>query len=191
MNLEPLDLSTLNNRTIVIVSSQDVSLFLQDILAQINVQQGIVTSNQPVYSAFAFATESVRLHLEFQPEAHRSDDPMFAVFDKCFVDNSWMHDRSIQRYFHANRSFQKTAIFVLPQIKGLFPGLRADIDVLCIGTLPQDEAKRIYDWFFQTTISFPIFVQLLDTYTKDGGFLVLRLDCPSEAANPVKYHPTG
>ena len=185
---KPLDLSKFQNRTTILVGSPTTatSAFVRDILRQINVAKGIVTSRQP--SSFlpeCIPPESVLLHSEFVPEAHRSDDrtPMFAVFDNCFVDNSWMQERSIHMYFHANRTYQRTAIFVLPRIKRLSPGLRANIDFLCLGKIAEGEAKWIYDMFFQFTadeakegtITFPNYLELV----QDDRFLILQLDSPT------------
>jgi len=124
------------------------------------------------------SSESILFHSEFVPEAHRSDDrtPMFAVFDNCFVDNAWMQERSIHMYFHANRTYQRTAIFVLPRIKWLSPGLRANIDFLCVGKVAEDETKWIYDTFLKDETILP-YASVLELVQSDR-FLILQLDVP-------------
>jgi hypothetical protein len=172
-----MDLSKFQNRTTILVGSPTPTTyaFVRDILAQIHIKQGIVTSRDPT----SFVPDSVLFHSEFVPEAHRSDDrtPMFAVFDNCFVDNSWMQERSIHMYFHANRTYQRTAIFILPSIKRLSPGLRANIDFLCLGKVAEEETKWIYDTFFQedTTIPFPNVLERI----QGDGYLILQLDVPT------------
>ena len=94
------------------------------------------------------------------------------LFDDCFADDEWRRDTKLLDFISYPRMYGLTTVFGFQHLPDLPSRMYWNLDLICIGTTTDRE--KIYDTFFLYLLSYETFCKLLDTYTKENGFLVLR-----------------
>ena len=101
-----------------------------------------------------------------------TDRRMIAVFDNCFLDETWKVDPCMIPFFTMGRSYAITSLFGVLSIGRLPPSRRHGIDLLFVGpSLQKLERQQLFDRFIYHC-SFETFSNRLDR----KGWLVIRLD---------------
>ena len=183
MDLSGVDLSIFKNASVFVLASDSniVSRFIRDIL-EIQKTDGIrniVTHEQslPIYQKIG---DDVIVSTLFTPSTYanlQSLQNSVLVFDDCFEDNSWMQDRVLQSLICFPRTLSITPIFGFKHLHRLSPRLRTGFDILCIGTNEQPAVRKLlWDHFLYAHCYFDTLNLLMDRYTKENGFLIMRCD---------------
>ena len=128
----------------------------------------------PLYKALTGVAD---LRTIYDPEQHdymRMGGSTF-LFDDCFADRDWMRDGKLNMAISYPRTLELTSVFGFRALPLMPPRMYWNLDMVCIGSnLPEEERTRIYKAFFLYLVSYETFCDLLETYTKENGFLVLR-----------------
>jgi len=95
------------------------------------------------------------------------DRCMIAVFDNCFVDNSWNTDHCMHTFFTAGRTLAITSLFGVSTMDRLPPGRAAGIDILFVAT----PDRTLYDRFVNYRCTYEEFCAAVA-----GGFVVVQLN---------------
>lgn len=117
------------------------------------------------------------VHTTYDPEQHdymRMGGSTF-LFDDCFADRDWMRNGKLNMAISYPRTLELTSVFGFRALPLMPPRMYWNLDMVCIGSdLSEEERTRIYKAFFLYLVSYEIFCDLLETYTKENGCLVLR-----------------
>jgi hypothetical protein len=173
MDLTTLNLSTLSNLA-VFVLEQDAEKRTRCMQTFSKNKEGvqIVTNEQshPLYTSF----ERVQTTYNSSTYDDYTRGTTF-LFDDCFADAEWVKDTNLHRFISYPRMLEVTTVFGFRQFPRIPPRMYWNLDLICIGeNSSSDTRKKIYESFFLYMISYETFCDLLDTYTKENGFLVLR-----------------
>ena len=100
------------------------------------------------------------------------DRRMIAVFDNCFLDETWKVDPCMIPFFTMGRSYAITSLFGVPSIGRLVPTRWHGIDLFFLdSSLCEHERQRVFDRCIYHC-SYEEFSNRLDR----KGWLVIRLD---------------
>jgi len=140
-----------DNSTIFITSSNKE--FMSDLIEKIiqsksDISRIVRFSKDCPYTSERVQEEIMKPQWTLFSERHthpEKDRRIIAVFDECFLDDTWRIDPCMNSFFTSGRTLSITSLFALSHMGGISPSRRHGIDVLFVG--PSQELKRIYDQF--------------------------------------------
>ena len=128
----------------------------------------IVTNEQTVQLYESFQ----HVQTVYDPETYDYLYGATYLFDNCFADDTWRKDAKLLTFLSYPRMLGITTIFGFQHFPAISPRMCWNLDMICIGATADRE--KIYDACFMYLISYDTFCELLNTYTNEDGFLVLR-----------------
>ena len=170
MNLPILNLSNLSKLSCIVIeqNAEKLSQCMQT-FAKHKDHVRIVTNEQTVQMYETFQ----HVQTVYDPEKYDYLHGSTYIFDNCFADDMWRKDTKLLDFISYPRMLGITTVFGFQHFPAISPRMCWNLDMICVGTTADKE--KIYDRFLLYTImTYDTFCELLDTYTKEDRFLVLR-----------------
>ena len=179
MDLPTFDLHSIPDGSTVFVVSSDTdqtTRLIQEILrVKVDIPHTVLFSKDRLCTSEFVKQDILDRQSKLFSERHISpeiDRRMIAVFDDCFLDETWKVDPCMIPFFTMGRSYAITSLFGVPSIGLLPPSRRHGIDLLFVeSSLQKVERQQLFDRFVYHC-SFETFSNWLDM----EGWLVIRLD---------------
>jgi len=174
-----MDIRSIPDGSTVFVVSSDTdqtTRFIQEILrVKADIPHTVMFSKDRLCTSEFVKEEILDRQSKLFSERHDHpdrDQRMIAVFDNCFLDETWKVDPCMIPFFTMGRSYAITSLFGVLSIGRLPPSRRHGIDLLFVeSSLQKVERQQLFDRFVYHC-SFETFSNRLDT----EGWLVIRLD---------------
>jgi len=186
MNLSTFDFSSIPDGSTVFVVSSDTdqtTRLIQEILrVKAYIPHTVMFSKDRICTSEVVKEEILNRQSKLFSERHTypdRDQRMIAVFDNCFLNETWKVDLCMAPFFTMGRSYAITSLFGVLSIGRLPPTRRHGIDLLFVGPSLQKVERQQLFYRFVYHCSFETFSNRLDT----EGWLVIRLD----VAEPVMH----
>jgi len=173
MGLPVLNLSSLSNIAIFVFEehTEKLTRCIQTFAKtkdKGNVQ--IVTNEQsrPLYNTFP------NVHTTYDPNKYDYVRGSTFLFDDCFADEEWRKkDTKLHDFISYPRLYGLTTVVGFQHVPAITERMCWNLDMICIGANPSSREK-IYHSFFLYLMPYEDFCDLLEEYTTENGFLVLR-----------------
>jgi len=184
MDVPILNLSSLTNMAVFVLETSDEKRMrcIQTITKhKDNVQ--IVTHTRSFYLYDWFPT----VKTVYRSEDYDNVVGSICIFDDCFANKDWMQDSKLLHLVSYPRLLGVISVFGFSEFYRLPPRMCWNLDLVCIGENPSPHTRKLlHESFFLYIVSYDEFCELLDRYTKENGYFILR----REGTEDTLYHAT-
>ena len=164
----PIILSNLSNLSVFVLEQnpEKLSRCMQQ-FAKNKEHVQIVTNER----SLSFYDKGLQVQTTYQPDTYDYHRGAAYLFDDCLTDD-WRKDPKLVDFISYPRMYGLTTVFGFRCLPDLPSRMYWNLDLICIGVT--DDRDKIYDAWFMYRMSYDTFCDLVDTYTNEDGFLVLR-----------------